>query len=59
MSEQKIELTIKEWELIRDGWADVACWHHGFASAKPNYEAPPQLEAVSDLISHIKNRLLK
>lgn len=54
-----VEFSKEEWELIRDATADIACWYRGFKSANPNYDPPPQLRALSDLISDLKHKVAK
>ena len=51
-----IALTKEEWELLRDGVADVACWHYGFSAANKDHEPPPQLKAMLDLMGSLKRR---
>lgn len=57
---QPAPLTISkmEWLLMRDAVADIACWHMGFAAAKPDYQEPPQLKALSDLMNDLKRRVI-
>lgn len=54
-----ISLTKEQWELIRDATADIGCWHMGFKAANPDYDPPPQLRALSDLISDLKHKVTK
>ena len=54
-----ISLTKEQWELIRDATADISCWHMGFKAANPDYDPPPQLRALSDLISDLKRKVTK
>lgn len=54
-----ISLTKEQWELIRDATADISCWHMGFKAANPDYDPPPQLRALSDLISDLKHKVTK
>ena len=52
-----IELEQVMWETLSDAIADVACWHYGFASAKPDYDAPPQVRDLIDMGTIIKGKL--
>lgn len=52
-----VEFSKEEWELIRDATADIACWHRGFKSANPNYDPPPQLEELVNLVSKTKSEI--
>lgn len=52
-----IELEKEMWETLRDAIADIACWHYGFESAKPDYYAPPQLRQLIDVGTIIKGKL--
>lgn len=56
-----ITLNKDQWELIRDATADISCWHMGFRAANPDYDPPPQLRALTDLIGELKlkNRVTK
>lgn len=54
-----INLNKEQWELIRDATADISCWHMGFKAANPDYEPPPQLRALCDLISDLKHKVTK
>lgn len=56
----EIKLSDKEWETLRDGWADIACWFMGFKAAHidtHNLELPPQLEEVSNLMTRLKSEI--
>jgi len=54
-----VEFNKKEWELIRDAVADISCWHMGFKAANPDYEPPPQLKALTDLVSDTKSKVAR
>lgn len=53
------QMTEKEWHSLRDGFADIACWHKGFRAAQPEYEGPPQLEDASAIVSMMKSQAQK
>lgn len=56
----KLELTKRDWEILSDGFADIACWFMGFKAAhigSANIELPPQLEKISNLMSNLKKRI--
>lgn len=55
----KVEFSKEEWELVRDATADIACWHKGFKAANPDYEPPPQLQALLDLVGSTKSKIAK
>jgi len=52
-------LSEQEWILLRDAFADIACWHMGFREGRPDYNAPPQLRELSDLMTKLKRRALE
>lgn len=52
-----IDLPKHTWELLRDSIADVACWHMGFAAAKPESEQPPQVRQLIDIGGLIKSAI--
>lgn len=58
MSKVKITLTTCDWEILRDGVADIACWHLGFEAANPNYKPPPQLNDLVNLMTMIKRNVM-
>ena len=58
MKKYKFELNEKDWLTLRDGMADIACWHNGFAAAKPDYYGPPQLKDATDTVSIMKRQAL-
>jgi hypothetical protein len=47
-------LTNAEWEALRDGTADVACWHYGFSAANKDHTPPPQLQELIDVVAGMK-----
>ena len=56
-----MQLNEAEWELLRDGFADISCWFMGFKAAhidSSKIEFPPQLREVQDLMNKLKQRVL-
>ncbi len=57
-----VTLSKEEWEVLRDGFADISCWFMGFQAAycKDGMGAipqlPPQLNDVRSLIILLKER---
>lgn len=56
----EVKLSQEEWETIRDGFADIACWFYGFKAARGSeyVDLPPQLDDVRSLVSKLKNRAM-